>query len=118
MAMAGKKLTVLEMPEEDDIEVVMAVVPTLAPVSTTLAPAPHSILGARADATTGDYQTPSSITLPPIPAAPVRRVMVQLSIKAPVDLVDRLEAMANATRAQKQAIIAAALDAYMRGHGY
>jgi predicted transcriptional regulator len=56
--------------------------------------------------------------LPPIPPAPVRKVMVQLSIKAPIDLVDRLESMATATRAQKQAIIAAALDAYMRGHGY
>lgn len=112
--MAGKKLTALEMPEEDEIEVL----PTLAPVSSTAAPIQHPILEARADATTADYQPPSSITLPPIPAAPVRRIMVQLSIKAPVDLVDRLEVMANATRAQKQAIIAAALDAYMRGHGY
>jgi predicted DNA-binding protein len=44
--------------------------------------------------------------------------MVQLSIKAPINLVERLEAMAAQTGAQKQAVIAAALDAYMRGHGY
>jgi hypothetical protein len=105
--MAGKKLTALEMPEEDE-PAMMAVV---------AASAPPPVGEARPEATI-DHQAPRSIPLPPIPAAPVRRVMVQLSIKAPVDLVDRLEAMANSTRAQKQAVIAAALDAYMRGHGY
>lgn len=105
--MAGKKLTTLEMPEEDE-PAMMAVV---------AAPAPPLVAEARPEAAI-DHQAPRSIPLPPIPAAPVRRVMVQLSIKAPVDLVDRLEAMANSTRAQKQAVIAAALDAYMRGHGY
>jgi predicted transcriptional regulator len=44
--------------------------------------------------------------------------MVQLSVKAPHALVERLERMNTSTGAQKQAIIAAALDAYLRGHGY
>lgn len=116
MVMAGKKLTALEMPEEDELEMVTPVVQTPVLASVVLPPTPDPVAGLRADAV--NYQVPTSIPLPPIPAAPVRRVMVQLSIKAPVDLVDRLEAMANATRAQKQAVIAAALDAYMRGHGY
>jgi hypothetical protein len=107
--MAGKKLMALEMPEEDEPEMRAAVA---AP-----APAPSPVAEAHQEAVI-DHQAPKSIPLPPIPAAPVRRVMVQLSIKAPVDLVDRLETMANSTRAQKQAVIAAALDAYMRGHGY
>jgi hypothetical protein len=112
--MAGKKLTALEMPEEDEPAMMAAAVPAPA------APAPTALQPPVAEARPGavDYRAPASIPLPPIPAAPVRRVMVQLSIKAPVDLVDRLEAMTNATRAQKQAVIAAALDAYMRGHGY
>jgi len=108
MAMAGKRLTALEMPDEDQ------------PVSVTLVAAvepPLSTAEVLTD-TGADYRAPGSIPLPPIPPAPVRKVMVQLSIKAPIDLVDRLESMATATRAQKQAIIAAALDAYMRGHGY
>ncbi len=110
MAMAGKRLTALEMPDEDQpVPVAPAAAVELAP----LPPAAEVVTDAGAD-----YQAPGSIPLPPIPPAPVRRVMVQLSIKAPVDLVDRLESMATATRAQKQAIIAAALDAYMRGHGY
>jgi hypothetical protein len=115
MAMAGKKLTALEMPEEEEPEVVAPAAPAPAPVA--VQPSPPPVTPAQLDAA-ADYQSPTSIPLPPIPAAPVRRVMVQLSIKAPVDLVDRLEAMANATRAQKQAIIAAALNSYMRGHGY
>ena len=61
---------------------------------------------------------PSSIPLPPIPPAPRREIMVQLSIKAPLALVERLEGMTKATGAQKQAIMAAALDAYLQGHGY
>ena len=44
--------------------------------------------------------------------------MVQLSIKAPLALVERLEGMTKSTGAQKQAVLAAALDAYLRGHGY
>ncbi len=114
MVMAGKRLTALEMPEEDEPKVA-APTPIVAAPSPRPTPAP--VAEERADLA-ADYQAPTSIPLPPIPAAPIRRVMVQLSIKAPVDLVDRLEVMANATRAQKQAIIAAALDAYMRGHGY
>lgn len=108
MAMAGKRLTALEMPDEDQ----SVSVPPVAAVEPPL-PAAKVLTDVEVD-----YQAPGSIPLPPIPPAPVRRVMVQLSIKAPVDLVDRLESMATATRAQKQAIIAAALDAYMRGHGY
>lgn len=114
--MAGKKLTALEMPEEDEPEMVKPVVSTLAAESPV--PASRSNPIARQGIDPANHQAPASIPLPPIPAPPVRRVMVQLSIKAPVDLVDRLEAMANATRAQKQAVIAAALDAYMRGHGF
>jgi hypothetical protein len=107
--MAGKKLTALEMPEEDE--------PEMLAVVSAPSPAPSPVAEAQQE-TAIDLQAPRSIPLPPIPAAPVRRVMVQLSIKAPVDLVDRLEMMANSTRAQKQAVVAAALDAYMRGHGY
>lgn len=114
--MVGKKLTALEMPDEEELEMVTPVVQTSALASAVPPTTPDPVAGSRAD--TIDYQAPTSIPLPPIPPAPVRRVMVQLSIKAPVDLVDRLEVMANATRAQKQAVIAAALDAYMRGHGY
>jgi predicted DNA-binding protein len=44
--------------------------------------------------------------------------MVQLSIKVPLPLVERLEKLNSNTGAQKQQIIAAALDAYLGGHGY
>lgn len=117
--MAGKKLTALEMPEDEESKVVTVTpaAPALVPVPTLPTPTLAPVIEAPPEAG-ADYQAPASIPLPPIPAAPVRRVMVQLSIKAPVDLVDRLETMASATRAQKQAVIAAALDAYMRGHGY
>jgi hypothetical protein len=64
------------------------------------------------------HHAPASIPLPPIPPAPKREIMVQLSVKAPHALVERLERMNASTGAQKQAIIAAALDAYLRGHGY
>ena len=102
MAMAGKKLNALELPEED---------------------LPHPVEPAPRAATSSvpalaDRSTPSSIPLPPIPAAPKRELMVQLSIKAPLLLVERLEAMTRATGAQKQAVMAAALDAYLQGHGY
>lgn len=97
MAMAGKKLNALELPEED---------------------LPHPVEPAPRAPALADRSTPSSIPLPPIPAAPKRELMVQLSIKAPLLLVERLEAMTRATGAQKQAVMAAALDAYLQGHGY
>jgi hypothetical protein len=96
MATVGKKLTTLEMPEEDHAS---------QPVATSLA---QDL----------SYRAPTSIPLPPIPPAPKREIMVQLSVKAPHALVQRLERMNTITGAQKQAIIAAALDAYLRGHGY
>ena len=102
MAMAGKKLNALELPEED--------------LPHPVEPAPRAATP-RAPAL-ADRSTPSSIPLPPIPAAPKRELMVQLSIKAPLLLVERLEAMTRATGAQKQAVMAAALDAYLQGHGY
>ncbi len=104
--MVGKRLTTLEMPEEDVETITPSVVANPVPSLEVVSPQ------------TTAFKAPQSIPLPPIPAAPVRRVMIQLSIKAPVDLVERLETMASQTRAQKQAVIAAALDAYMRGHGY
>lgn len=104
--MVGKRLTALELPEEDAAPATPPTVASPVPVVEVV------------QSQTADSHAPRSIPLPPIPAAPVRRVMVQLSIKAPIDLVERLEAMASQTRAQKQAVIAAALDAYMRGHGY
>lgn len=100
----GKRLTVLEMPEDEEDEVSEAAsarAPTPAPQKE---PSPSS----RA----------SSIPLPPIPAAPRREIMVQLSIKAPLALIERLEALTKTTGAQKQAVLAAALDAYLHGHGY
>lgn len=100
----GKRLTVLEMPEEDEDEVSEAA-PARAP---TPAPQKKPSPSARA----------SSIPLPPIPAAPRREIMVQLSIKAPLALVERLEALTRTTGAQKQAVLAAALEAYLHGHGY
>ncbi len=90
----GKRLTTLEMPEEDE-----------APVPS--ASAPETL-----------RRAPQSIPLPPIPVAPRREIMVQLSVKAPNALVERLERMTKATGAQKQAVLAAALDAYLGGHGY
>ena len=102
MAMVGKKLNALELPEED--------------LPHSVEPAPRAATS-RAPAL-ADRSTPSSIPLPPIPAAPKRELMVQLSIKAPLLLVERLEAMTRATGAQKQAVMAAALDAYLQGHGY
>lgn len=97
----GKRLTALELPEEYNEP---APLPTEAVVVVPRRTVAH--------------KTPSSIPLPPIPAAPRREIMVQLSIKAPLTLVDRLEGMTKATGAQKQAVMAAALDAYLRGHGY
>ena len=98
----GKRLTALEMPDDDLL---------VTPAQSHAAMTPPT-RGAR------PYNTPSSIPLPPIPPAPRREVMIQLSIKAPLALVDRLEVMIKATGAQKQAVTAAALDAYLRGHGY
>ena len=102
MAMAGKKLNALELPEEDLPHPVEPAPRAATPSAPALA----------------DRSTPSSIPLPQIPAAPKRELMVQLSIKAPLLLVERLEAMTRATGAQKQAVMAAALDAYLQGHGY
>jgi len=108
--MAGKKFTALEMPEDDDVAPAAARLDVQQEI-------PPRTLGTSSSPDV-DYQAPSSIPLPPIPPAPQRRVMVQLSIKAPLDLVQRLELMARQTGAQKQAVIALALDAYMRGHSY
>jgi hypothetical protein len=108
MAMIGKRLTALEMPEEDEVQRPVApplLVPVATPMAASVAPEPA-------------YQAPQSIPLPPIPPAPKREIMVQLSVKAPHALVQRLERMNSATGAQKQAILASALDAYLRGHGY
>lgn len=99
---SGKHLTALEMPEEEAV----------APPSPTQAAAPSQAQR------TQSYSRPSSIPLPPIPPAPRREIMVQLSIKAPLALVERLEGMTKTTGAQKQAVLAAALDAYLQGHGY
>lgn len=104
MAMAGKKLNALELPEED--------------LPHPVEPAPRAATPRAPAPALADRSTPSSIPLPPIPAAPKRELMVQLSIKAPLLLVERLEAMTRATGAQKQAVMAAALDAYLQGHGY
>jgi len=108
--MAGKKLTTLEMPEDEDLA------PAVSRSELEQKASPASV--AALSSHDVNYQAPSSIPLPPIPPPPPRRVMVQLSIKAPLDLVQRLELMARQTGAQKQAVIAAALDAYMRGHSY
>lgn len=98
----GKRLTALELPEEEEVNPM--------PMSADLATVPAKRITAAG--------RPSLIPLPPIPAAPRREIMVQLSIKAPLALVERLEGMTKATGAQKQAILAAALDAYLQGHGY
>lgn len=99
--MSGKRLPALEMPEDE-----LATSPPRSPTPPPAAPRPAS------------PATPTTIPLPPIPAAPRREIMVQLSIKAPLALVERLEAMTKATGAQKQAVLAAALAAYLDGHGY
>jgi len=91
--MAGKRLTSLEMPEED-------------------VPPKPTALSAERD------QAPRTIPLPPLPPARRREIMVQLSIKVPLPLVERLEKLNSNTGAQKQQIIAAALDAFLSGHGY
>lgn len=93
MAMSGKRLTTLEMPDED------------------MPPAPVAPSLER-------DMAPRTIPLPPIPPARRREIMVQLSIKVPLPLVERLEKLNSNTGAQKQQIIAAALDAYLGGHGY
>ncbi len=108
--MAGKKLTALEMPDDEDAA------PAASRSDTVQETSPRAL--AASSSRDVSYEAPSSIPLPPIPPPPQRRVMVQLSIKAPLDLVQRLELMARQTGAQKQAVIAAALDAYMRGHSY
>lgn len=99
---SGKRLLPLEMPEDDSPQ-----------------PEHHS---ARQPATAEPEQairkTRTSIPLPPIPPARKRELMVQLSIKAPHKLVERLERMNLETGAQKQAILAAALEAYLDGHGF
>lgn len=112
--MAKKFSAALEMPE-DDTE---ATAPAAAEQPAPRAPEPQTIAERQIAQDIEAYPAPQQILLPPIPPGPVRRVMVQLSIKAPLELVDRLETMTKATGAQKQAIIAAALEAYMRGHGY
>lgn len=99
---SGKRLTALEMPEDEAVA-----------SSTPL----QAIAPTQAEKAEGNLR-PSSIPLPPIPPAPRRELMVQLSIKAPLALVERLEGLTKATGAQKQAVLAAALDAYLRGHGY
>jgi hypothetical protein len=87
--MTGKRLTMLEMPEEE------AVSPALSGRSSN-----------------------KSIPLPPIPEARRREAMVQLSVKAPEPLVNRLDRLTRETGAMKQQVLAAALDAYLTGHGY
>ena len=106
----GKRLTVLEMPEDDD---------EIAPKSASnTPPEPTPATAPPAAKKPAEPTRPSSIPLPPIPAAPRREIMVQLSIKAPLALVERLESLTKATGAQKQAVLAAALEAYLQGHGY
>ncbi len=102
----GKRLTVLEMPEDDEETA------SRATLERAPAPAPSAVKKP------SESPRPSSIPLPPIPAAPRREIMVQLSIKAPLALVERLETLTKATGAQKQAVLAAALEAYLQGHGY
>lgn len=92
----GKRLPALELTDDEE---------RAAPVSLAREPVPSR-------------SSQRSIPLPPIPAARRREFMVQLSVKAPYALVERLERMNVATGAQKQAILAAALEAYLSGHGY
>ncbi len=100
---SGKRFTTLEMPDDDIAE----------PMATK-----DAAIQAPASAERKEFRSPHSIPLPPIPPAPRREIMVQLSIKAPLALVERLEGMTKVTGSQKQAVMAAALDAYLRGHGY
>ncbi len=100
---SGKRLPTLEMPDDEG---------GASPSNPALVVAAAQVQKAPA------YNKPASIPLPPIPPAPRREIMVQLSIKAPLALVERLEGMTRATGAQKQAVLAAALDAYLQGHGY
>ena len=58
------------------------------------------------------------VPLPPIPPGRSRVVMIQLSVKQPVDLVERLDRMTNTTGALKQEVIRLALESYLAGHGY
>ncbi len=106
----GKRLTVLDMPEDDD---------EIAPETASRTP-PERVRGPTPSVVKkpAEPTRPSSIPFSPIPAAPRRKIMVQLSIKAPLALVGRLEALTKATGAQKQAVFAAALEAYLHGHGY
>ena len=99
---SGKRLPALELPEEES-----------------------PIVNDDATVTKTHLETPSataqptiSIPLPPIPPGPRRELMVQLSIKIPLTLVERLEQLTKATGAQKQAVLAAALEAYLKGHRY
>jgi len=87
--MTGKRLTMLEMPEEE-----------------VVSPAQSG------------RSSNTSIPLPPIPEARRREPMVQLSVKAPELLVNRLDRLTRETGAMKQQVIASALDAYLAGHGY
>jgi hypothetical protein len=105
---AAKRLTALELPDEEDA----------AQRAQFVASAPVPGVGAPAPATEAAPPPGHSIPLPPIPPAPKREIMVQLSVKAPNALVERLERMTKATGAQKQAVLAAALNAYLGGHGY
>ena len=102
--MSGKRSPALEMPEDE---------PDLPST-----PRPPTTPPFASPPTLAASTRPTSIPLPPIPAAPRREIMVQLSIKAPLALVERLEVMTKDTGAQKQAVMAAALDAYLSGHGY
>ena len=112
--MAKKFTAALEMPEDET----GAPEPTATEKPAPQASEPRTIAERQLAQDLEVYPAPQQILLPPIPSGPVRRIMVQLSIKAPIELVDRLEGMTKKTGAQKQAIIAAALEAYMRGHGY
>src|SRR4051812_11171150 len=103
---SGKKLPTLEMPEDE---------PHL---SGSVGGSPNAPQLAAAPKEAPVRRVATSIPLPPIPPARKREIMVQLSIKAPHRLVERLERMNQETGAQKQAILAAALQAYLDGHGY
>lgn len=105
----GKRLPTLEMPDDEPHAAAEA--------------APPPAEGQRRPQLAAEPEPPvrrtrTSIPLPPIPPARKRELMVQLSIKAPHKLVERLERMNLETGAQKQAILAAALEAYLEGHGF
>ena len=105
----GKRLPALEMPDDEPHPPPRPAFPPK-PQRPSHAPAIEPEPPAR--------KTRTSIPLPPIPPARKRELMVQLSIKAPHKLVERLERMNAETGAQKQAILAAALEAYLDGHGF